>query len=78
MPEQVRPAGAPVATDADFIPVPMTELYPGQRIEHNRFGKGLIKEITGVVPELRAVIRFDAYGDKIIMLKHAKIRPETK
>ncbi len=53
----------------------MTELYEGERIEHNRFGAGLIKEITGTVPELKAVIDFDKYGTKVLLLKYAKLRP---
>lgn len=60
--------------DEDFAPVPMTELKEGQRIEHNRFGLGKILGITGDVPELKAKISFDKYGEKILLLKYAKIR----
>ncbi|MBQ0078134.1 MAG: UvrD-helicase domain-containing protein, partial [Bacteroidales bacterium] len=75
------PAGAaakPAVIDANFIPVPMAELYEGERIEHNRFGAGLIVSISGVMPELKAVIDFDAYGTKTLLLKYAKLRPERK
>ena len=54
----------------------MTDLKVGQRIEHNRFGFGEIKEITGSVPDLKAKIEFDDYGEKILLLKYAKIRFE--
>ena len=64
----------PKIPDEEFIPVPMTELKAGQRIEHNRFGFGLIMEITGSVPDLKAKIVFDGYGEKILLLKYAKIR----
>ena len=65
----------PKIPDSEFIPVSMTELKTGQRIEHNRFGFGKILEITGSVPDLKARIVFDEYGEKILLLKYAKMRP---
>ena len=67
-----RPAGPP--RDPDFVPTPVPELKAGQRIEHNRFGFGDILEITGDASGLKARIRFDDYGDKILLLNYAKIR----
>ncbi len=66
----------PKIPDSEFTPVPMTDLKAGQRIEHNRFGFGKILEITGSVPDLKAKIVFDEYGEKILLLKYAKIRME--
>ena len=60
--------------DADFEPTPIVQLKAGQRIEHNRFGFGKILEITGPVTDLKAKISFDDHGDKILILKYAKIR----
>lgn len=74
----VPPVAKPVVIDPNFVPVPMKELYVGERVEHNRFGPGLIKEITGEFPELKAVIDFDNYGTKVLLLKYAKLRPEKK
>ena len=68
------PAGR-ILADADFVGVPMTELSVGQRIEHNRFGPGTILELSGRAPEMKARIRFDAHGEKLLLLKYAKIRP---
>ena len=71
-------AGSLAATalaDANFVGVPMTELREGQRIEHNRFGLGTILELSGRAPEMKAKIRFDAHGEKLLLLKYAKIRP---
>ena len=83
-----RPAGAASVgsasgrplppADPDFIPSPMTDFRAGQRIEHNRFGSGEILEITGKVPELKARVRFDEFGEKLLLLKYAKMRPEIK
>jgi DNA helicase-2/ATP-dependent DNA helicase PcrA len=52
----------------------MDKFKVGDRIEHNRFGEGKILEITGRIPELKAKIVFDKYGEKILLLKFAKIR----
>ena len=62
----------------DFVPVHMSELHEGERIEHDRFGPGKIISITGVIPELKAVVDFDNYGRKTLLLKYAKMRPEQK
>ena len=72
-----RPAASAPQRPADpnFKAVDMSELYEGERIEHNRFGPGRIKSITGVAPELKAVVDFDDYGTKILLLKYAKMRP---
>jgi DNA helicase-2/ATP-dependent DNA helicase PcrA len=56
----------------------MTDFKPGMRIEHNRFGFGEILEITGKVPELKARVRFDTLGEKLLLLKYAKMRPEKR
>ena len=72
-----RPAASTPQRPADpnFVAVDMSELYEGERIEHNRFGPGRIKSITGVAPELKAVVDFDDYGTKTLLLKYAKMRP---
>ena len=70
----VSAAHAPAAVDPNFVPLPMTEFRTGQRIEHNRFGFGEILEITGKVPELKARVRFDDLGEKLLLLKYAKMR----
>ena len=60
--------------DVDFEPTPILQLKAGQRIEHNRFGFGKILEITGSSADLKAKIAFDEHGEKILILKYAKIR----
>lgn len=87
-PAKPAPAGRPLAQpapaaprydEATFVPSPMKDFSIGQRIEHNRFGPGLILDITGSFPELKAKISFDDYPEpKTILLKYAKMRPEQK
>ena len=70
---RVQPVPARVS-DADFEPTPILQLKAGQRIEHNRFGYGQIVEISGTSADLKAKIAFDEHGEKILILKYAKIR----
>ena len=70
---RVQPVPARVA-DVDFEPTPILQLRAGQRIEHNRFGYGQIVEISGTPADLKAKISFDEHGEKILILKYAKIR----
>lgn len=71
-----KPSGSvpPRVADADFEPTPIMQLKAGQRVEHNRFGLGRITEIAGGPSDLKARIVFDEYGEKILILKYAKIR----
>ncbi len=71
-----KPNTAALPADPDFKAVPMTELYAGERVVHNRFGAGLIKSIGGGYPDLKAVIDFDEHGEKLLLLRYAKLRPE--
>ena len=67
-------APRPDIIDANFVPDPMSSFKVGDRIEHNRFGAGQVLEIMGQIPELKAKIHFDQYGDKLLLLKFAKLR----
>ena len=64
----------PKVPDAEFTPDPMSSFLVGDRIEHNRFGIGKVLFITGQVPDIKATIAFEKYGEKILLLKYAKIR----
>ena len=70
---RVQPV-APRVPDSEFVPTPVLQLKAGQRIEHNRFGFGRIVEISGNPADLKAKISFDEHGEKILILKYAKIR----
>ena len=74
VPDRKPVSAAPHTSDADFSPVSVLELKVGQRIEHNRFGYGVIRQITGTGMDLKAKILFDSFGEKILLLKYAKIR----
>ncbi len=67
-------APKPPIIDANFVPDPMSGFRVGDQIEHNRFGAGKVLEISGQVPDLKARIDFEKYGEKLLLLKFAKIR----
>ena len=64
----------PKVPDSEFTPDPMSSFQVGDRIEHNRFGVGKVLKITGEVPDIKAIIAFEKFGEKILLLKYAKIR----
>jgi DNA helicase-2/ATP-dependent DNA helicase PcrA len=73
-PSRTVPLDKPPLIDPDFVPEPMSAFSVGDQIEHNRFGAGKVLEITGQIPDLKAKIRFEKYGEKLLLLKFAKIR----
>ena len=64
----------PKIPDAEFTPDPMSTFHVGDRVEHNRFGVGKVLEISGNVPDIKSKIDFKKFGEKILLLKYAKIR----
>lgn len=68
-----RPASP--TPDLDFVAVDMSTLRVGQRIEHNRFGYGTIRSLSGSAPDMKATIDFEKFGEKLLLLKYAKLRP---
>lgn len=72
--DAIRRPLPPKIDDASFIPATMGEFKEGQRIEHNRFGKGRIVSLTGSIPDIKAKVQFDNYGEKLLLLKYAKMR----
>ncbi|MCQ2095620.1 MAG: UvrD-helicase domain-containing protein [Bacteroidaceae bacterium] len=45
----------------------------GQRVHHDRFGNGIIKEVDGVGDNAKAVVDFDEVGNKRLLLKYAHL-----
>ena len=46
----------------------------GTIVYHERFGKGMVKNIEGQFPESKATIEFESSGTKQILLKFAKLK----
>lgn len=69
-----RPVQKPMHIDVpDFKPVPPTMIREGLKVVHQRFGVGMVHQLSGAATNRIAVIEFEAVGEKRIMLKHAKL-----
>lgn len=51
----------------------LTDIAVGQRVKHQRFGMGVIKDLEGSGPNKKAIIQFDNVGEKKLLLKFAKL-----
>ncbi|MGB0432361.1 MAG: ATP-dependent DNA helicase, partial [Bacteroidia bacterium] len=64
----------PVSNFSDFKTSPSSMIKEGQKVEHARFGKGEVVKIEGVTGNEKATIAFNDFGQKLILLKFAKLR----
>lgn len=70
-----RSQAAPTHTPSpDFTPSDTSALEVGQRVEHQRFGFGVVKSIYVNGADRKAVIAFDDAGEKTLLLSFAKLR----
>jgi hypothetical protein len=60
-----QPPALPTAARRDFL----TDLTAGQRVSHPVYGAGRVAEILGP----RAVIDFDLFGRKNVIIQYAKL-----
>ena len=61
----------PAAEEGNFADA--EDINVGDRVKHQRFGHGQIKEMEGSGPNKKAVIQFDNVGEKKLLLKFAKL-----
>jgi len=48
----------------------------GERVRHPQFGRGIIRELSGFGPDLKAVIDFDEIGRKKVVVRYANLQKE--
>jgi DNA helicase-2/ATP-dependent DNA helicase PcrA len=59
----------------DFKPSNTSEIEIGMKVEHQKFGFGIVQSIEGAANNPIASINFGAaHGEKKIMLNYAKLR----
>ena len=46
----------------------------GDRVRHDRFGTGTVVSVTGTGGDAKAVVKFDAGGEKTLLLKYARLQ----
>lgn len=54
-------------------PLPNADLVAGDRVNHERFGKGVVTLVEGEAPNTTAVIEFENAGTKKLLLRFAKL-----
>lgn len=59
---------------ADFIPSDTSNLQAGQKVEHQKFGFGVVSKMEGSAHNPIATVQFELNGEKKIMLNYAKLR----
>lgn len=62
------------AASADFEPSNPDLLQEGMRVQHQKFGFGTVVSLEGAGANKKAHIHFDTDGDKMLMLKFAKLK----
>ena len=58
----------------DFMPSDISGLQEGNKVEHQKFGFGLVTRLEGSAHNPVATIKFEHNGEKKIMLNYAKLR----
>lgn len=71
---QRPPQPTPHRPSSNFVPDSPTLMKPGQRVEHERFGIGVILSISGEAQSKKAIVEFEQSGQKTLMLKFAKMK----
>ena len=69
----MRQAPLPAA-DPSFVAGDLSSLAVGQKIQHQRFGYGMVESIEGNGDQAKAVVNFENLGPKTLVLKFAKMR----
>ena len=59
---------------ADFAPSDTSNLQPGQKVEHQKFGFGEVLKMEGSAHNPVATVKFEFNGEKKIMLNYARLR----
>ncbi len=63
----------PKASASDFVFADADEIQVGMRVLHQKFGQGTVVKVEGVGPNKKASVDFDEGGNKMLMLKFAKL-----
>lgn len=77
-PSYVGPSQPPKVVEhkpaPDFVPSDTSELKVGDKVEHQKFGFGVVIKMEGASHNPIATVKFDQNGEKKIMLNYAKLR----
>lgn len=60
--------------DTNFMPSPANLVVEGVRVEHNKFGVGIVKKVESISGDRKALIQFEEAGEKTLLLSFAKLK----
>lgn len=69
-PQKVTAYRAPT----DFVPSDTASLQEGMKVEHPKFGFGMVMQMDFTGADRKAKIKFDDFGEKTLLLSFAKLR----
>ncbi|HMO34281.1 MAG TPA: 3'-5' exonuclease [Lacibacter sp.] len=69
-----RPQTVEHTPGADFVASDTSNLEVGHRVEHQKFGFGVVTKMEGAAHNPIATVKFELNGEKKIMLNYAKLR----
>jgi DNA helicase-2/ATP-dependent DNA helicase PcrA len=69
-----RPQTKEHTPSPDFVASDTSNLQPGQKVEHQKFGFGEVMKMEGAKHNPVATVKFELNGEKKIMLNYAKLR----
>ncbi|HBG69413.1 MAG: ATP-dependent DNA helicase [Bacteroidetes bacterium GWF2_43_63] len=70
--EVPQPKSAPAFSDSEIADV--EDIMEGMRVEHARFGAGTVILIEGIGQNKKAMVEFDAAGQKQLVLRFARLK----
>ncbi len=70
----VRPQTIEHKPTPDFVASDTSSLLEGQKVEHQKFGFGVVAKMEGSAHNPIATVKFELNGEKKIMLNYAKLR----
>ena len=70
-------AGKKEHTACDSILYGGRPLSSGTVIQHERFGRGVITQLSGEAENARITVRFETFGEKTLLLKFARFNIES-
>ena len=63
-----------VIEELDAVLINGVNFSVGDRVIHDKLGRGTITKITKELPEYKAEVDFDEFGKKILLLRIARIK----
>ncbi len=74
IPVAPKPQAISHTPSADFVPSDTANLQAGQKVEHQKFGFGVVTKMEGSGHNPIATVKFELNGEKKIMLNYARLR----